>query len=43
MHALWFMDSRFDVPFQISQKMLNPYTANNAFYDVLKVWRIKIS
>ena len=31
------------VPFEISHKILNPYTAKYAFYDVLKIWRLTIS
>ena len=31
------------VPFEISHKNLNPYTAKYAFYEVLKVWRLTIS
>ena len=31
------------VPFEISHKMLNPYTTKYAFYEVLKIWRLMIS
>ena len=31
------------VPFEISVKMLNPYTAKYAFYEVVKIWRLMIS
>ena len=31
------------VPFEISYKILNPYTAKYAFYEVLKIWRLMIS
>ena len=30
------------VPFEISRKILNPYTAKYAFYEVLKIWRLTI-
>ena len=29
--------------FEISHKILNPYTAKYAFYEVLKLWRLTIS
>ena len=28
--------------FEISHKILNPYTAKYAFYEVLKIWRLMI-
>ena len=31
------------VPFEISHKILNPYTAKYEFYEVLKTWRLMIS
>ena len=31
------------VPFEISHKILNSYTAKYAFYEVLKNWRLTIS
>ena len=31
------------VPFEISHEILNPYTAEYAFYEVSKLWRIMIS
>ena len=31
------------VAFESSHKILNPYTAKYAFYDVLKKWRLMIS
>ena len=31
------------VAFEISLKILNPYTAKYAFCEVLKVWRIMIA
>ena len=31
------------VPFEISQKILDTYTAKHAFYEVLNLWRIMIS
>ena len=31
------------VPFEISLKILNTYSAKYAFYEVLKIWRIMIS
>ena len=32
-----------NVPFEISHKILNPYTAKYAFYEVLKIWQLMIS
>ena len=29
--------------FEISRKILNPYTAKYAFYEVLKIWQVMIS
>ena len=29
--------------FEISHKILNPYTAKYAFYKVSKIWRVMIS
>ena len=29
--------------FEISHKILNPYTAKYAFYEVVKIWRFMIS
>ena len=29
--------------FEITHKILNPYTANYAFYVVLKIWQLTIS
>ena len=31
------------VPFEISHKILNPYTRKYAFYEVLNGWRIMVS
>ena len=31
------------LPFEISHKILNPYTAKYVFYEVLKFWRFMIS
>ena len=31
------------VPFEISHKILSPYTAKYAFYEVLEIWGIMIS
>ena len=31
------------VPFEISHKILNPYTVRYAYYGVLKIWRLMIS
>ena len=31
------------VPFQISHKFLNLYSAKYAFYQMLKIWQIMIS
>ena len=31
------------VPFEISHKILNPYTAKCEFYEVLKIWRLMMS
>ena len=31
------------VPFEISHKILNPYTTKYVFYEVLKIWRLLIS
>ena len=28
------------MPFEISHKILNPYTAKYAFYEVLEIWRL---
>ena len=28
------------VPYEISHKILNPYTAKYAFYEVVKIWRL---
>ena len=28
------------VPFEISYKILNTYTAKYAFYEVVKIWRL---
>ena len=30
-------------PFEISHKILNPYTTKHAFYEVLKIWQVTIS
>ena len=38
----WWVQN-FMWTFEISHKILNPYTANYAFYDVLKIWRLMIS
>ena len=48
MHILRCMDSKIlceisKVPFEISHKILNSYTAKYAFYEVLKIWRLMIS
>ena len=42
MHILQYMGSKL-VPFEISHKLLNPYTANYTIYKVLKVWQLMIS
>ena len=31
------------VPFKISHKILNPYTTQYTFYEVLKIWRLMIA
>ena len=31
------------VPFEISHKILNPYIAKYAFYEVYKIWQFMIS
>ena len=45
MHILQFkiLCEISEVPFEISHKILNPYTAKYAFYEVLKVWWIILS
>ena len=47
MHVLWCMVQNFvwnfKGAFEISHKILNPYTAKYAFYEVLKIWRLMIS
>ena len=46
MLILWCMDSKLCVKFQkfeISHKIVNPYTAKYVFYEVFKVGRIVIS
>ena len=38
---IWWAISK--VPFEISYKIFNTYTAKYAFYEVLKIWRLMIS
>ena len=43
MYGLRILCEISKVPFEISHKIFNPYTANYAFYEVLKSWWLKIS
>ena len=43
MYGFQILSEISKVIFEILHKILNPYTAKYAFYEMLKVWRIMIS
>ena len=43
MYGFTILSEILKVPFEISHKIQNPYTAKYAFYEVLKISRFTIS
>ena len=43
MYGLKIMCEFSKVPFEISHKILNPYTTKYAFYEVMRIWWLIIS
>ena len=43
MYGFKYLREIWKVPFEISHKIFNPYTAKYAFYKVLEYWWIMIS